>query len=1168
MNNKYHIEGIYNLTMVRNNSHGRKLDFGEDNHVFFMLDYFNFLHVKKLENDKDGYKMFCGIDNSEDMVAARKIMGIYALIQNGETVKDLFQCSGQKTNETSDVPFLGIVQINIIAYEQESGEQIRLDDVQDQLLAYRGKIEKTLKDNLGEHGDFQVFQTITSEDFCVVIRASEVCRIYEAVTRLMEIRNQSGKRIFFTYTNIGIECIQEKENKKERRKTKFLGLSENAVVNNEDAQFAIRFRMENCVLNEVQKMLKGKEANYKLEAVNGLFGRYDLVARIGIWEFREIYPNLCRNKAGYPIEVQGSSAFASPLVKKIVEGMKDGTIKTINVRVLMDLNAVTEQEDSMVQPWFDSDTARKIDERGEDIRKQFDDFREKYGNRFVFDRYRYIDLCNMLERLMSSYKNLAYELDTHTNWFICNQYLEMFFENINYYMEGVSADDSKAMEKFINEFRAFVNAFGEFVRILQDNNQHTIQAPRYDVLTPIDGQKFLLAYGEYMDHMHEEYRCMDWAGSSDIVCKEGRRKARVIIYPDVSSEKIKMTEVIQYDSCIKTERQERVTSLLLCGIPVFEYFERTYDIIPLISHEICHHMLVLDREVRNGFLLTMLFKEISKLISYHIQAKAFNGKYVVEYDSVTELLSECLKDVLEENYKKESGDVWKNYVSNHISTSVDDYMKKILRGEERDERTGIGNILWENIVRHFYDIAKEIYAVDDEFLKAMGKCQHSKKVRDVKDDAAVRGVYEFLFRKISELLPEEKERITKEKLKDKTYIELDDFFVKWHKEYMEKYHPNVPMQQKLKHYIDLLRRLQVVYRDALGWKSDIDENCLNHILGEFSAQVEKRFRNEFLEGDKFCIYSSDQMERVAYLELLKPEWARWNYQEIFSEINLKEIEKIMGHITTFYRESCADVIMCRWLDFDSFGYFRMAVTFSERMANYREEISDTGLFRRRLTAVLAVLLREKEKVPAETIREGIKGFSVDGLWSDIEEYIQAEIQQARERTWERIKKDYGDQLEETVEKVYKKFFIILEAQMEAVKNQVSAGKAPCWEMALWDDMFKEDSRFFKEYDKNLRTVFQKEINLYRRVFLIVDAFWHIKRNHQLQVETEILEHLAQVYDKTKCPEVHPVVKKVVEFYNNPKSEALTNFEKMKGMLHFIQDYYYYNRFRKMQEEEL
>lgn len=1168
MKNKYHIEGIYNLTLVRNNSHVRRLNFQEDDHLFFMLDYFNFLHIKKLEDNKDGYKMLCGFDNSEDMAAARKIMGIYALVQDGGKVKDLFQCNGQQSGETSDAPFLGIVQINIIANEREGGEIIGLDQVQAQLLEYRNKIEEGLKDKLGENGDFQVFQTITSEDFCVVIRAAEICRIYEAVTGLMEIKNKSGKRVFFTYTNVGIECVQETE--MERRKVNFLRLSETAVQRNADTQFVIRFRMENCILKEIQQMLKNNEGEYKLEAVNGLFGRYDLVARISIQEFKEIYPCLCRNKAGYSIEVSDYKVFTSLFVRKIVEGMENGTIKTINVRVLMDLNTIAEQATSKVQPWFDKEKADKIEKRSNRVRKRFEDFQKTYDNRFVFNRYRYNDLCNMLERLMSSYKNLAYELDTHTNWFICSQYLEILFENMNYYMQGVRADDGKAREKFMNEFQAFINAFGEFVRILQDNNQHTIQAPKYDVVTPIDGQKFLIAYGEYMDHMHEEYCCMNWAAAGDdIVCREERKKARVIIYPDVSKKKIEVMEVVQYDSRVKVEGREKVTSLLLCGIPVFEYFERTYDLIPLISHEICHHMLVLNREVRNDFLITILFKEISKIISYNIQAKAFTGKYVVEYDSITELLSECLAKVLKENYQKESGDKWKNYVSNHISMGVYEYMKNFFRKEERDDRLGVGNVPWENIVRRFYDIAKEIYAVDDEFLEAMGKCHSKRKAEDAETDRAVRIVYKLLFDRINEMMPEETERIPSEALKDRTYIELDDFLVKWHKNYIEKYHPDVPGTQALKHYVDLIRRLQVIYHDALCWKSGVDREYMDRILGEFSLQVERRFRKEFLEGDKFCVYSLDQMERVAYWELLKPEWAKRNYQEVLSEISLNEINKVIGHITTLYRESCADVIMCKWLGFNSFGYFRMAVTFSERMSNYWEEISETGLFRRRLTAVLAVLLQE-EDAESEDVRKGITSFSIDKLWHSIETYIQAEVLQARKRTLERIRKEYSAKSEEMErsEAIFEKFFKVLEEQMEAARAKVAYGKSPRWEGALWDDMFQENSRFFKESSEELRAIFQKEINLYRRAFLIMDAFWHIKKGSQLQIETEMLEHLAKIYRTVQCPEVHPVVKETIAFYNDPESEDLTNFNKMKGMLEFIQDYYYYNRFRKMQEEEL
>lgn len=42
MESNYRIEGIYNLTLERNNSHARRLNFTGADQVFFMLDYFNF----------------------------------------------------------------------------------------------------------------------------------------------------------------------------------------------------------------------------------------------------------------------------------------------------------------------------------------------------------------------------------------------------------------------------------------------------------------------------------------------------------------------------------------------------------------------------------------------------------------------------------------------------------------------------------------------------------------------------------------------------------------------------------------------------------------------------------------------------------------------------------------------------------------------------------------------------------------------------------------------------------------------------------------------------------------------------------------------------------------------------------------------------------------------
>lgn len=1183
MESEYRIEGIYNLTLERNNSHARRLNFTNAEQVFFMLDYFNFLYVKRLENDRDGYKMLCGIDNNDDMAAARKIMGIYALTKGNDEVKDLFRCGKQEQGKTSRAPFLGIVQINIIEYENEEGEQIRLDCVEDQLFKYRRKIEKSLEQSLADNGEFQVFHTITSEDFCVVIRTAEISKIYEAVTGLMEVKNSKGKRIFFTYTNVGIECV--KDNRKElmenlqKTQTEFLCLNNNVISLNKNIQFAIRFRMEKCVLGEIQNIEHCDASNCKFEEVNGLFGRYDLVVRINAHEFEDIYPYLCRNKAGYAIETSNMAVSSSPLVTEMVKGMERGTIKAINTRVLMDLSKTITANESDVQPWFDESIGSRIEERSNSVSEKFRSLQNAYGNRFVFYRYRYADLCNMLERMISSYKNLAYELDTHTNWFICNQYLEIVFENIVHYMKAVQADDDRAMEKFINEFQNFVYAFGEFVRILQDNNQHTIQAPRYDVVTPIDGQKFLLAYGEYMDHMHEEYCNVEWEkAAGDFVCKEKRRNARVIIYPKSSGKNIEMMEVIQYDSQTKEKRDE-TSSVLLCMIPMFEYFERTYDLIPLISHEICHHMLVLDRKKRNDFLITMLFKEISKIISYYIQVKACAGKYVAEYDSITELLGDCLTEVLVEDFKKADGANWENYVSNHITQSVYGYMKNFLREEEGSDRFGVGNIPWESIVKRFHDIAKEIYVVDevfDEYLKKMNDCRGEwnggEPIELIMRDRAVREVYDFLLDKINALLPKEEYKITRDQLNAKNHLDLDDFLVSWHRNYLQDNKLDVLEKQELKHYVDLVRRLQISYNDAISQGDSRNENHLERISEKFAVRLEKRFREEFLQGEKFCIYSLDRMERVTYWELLQPEQAKQNYRNILTEISLTQIKKAIDHTLSFYRESCADIIMCKWLKFDSFGYFRMAVTLSERMDGYKEEIAEAGLFRKRLIAVLSVL-QKVERVPCTEVRKGVMVFSVEGLWKKIDEYINAEISHAKTHTLERIRRECQNKLFdfEEIKKIHEKFFKVLEGQMKAAKERVSADKSIRWKGALWDDMFEEDSRFFKiineEERKILCPLFQKEVNLYRRVFLIMEAFGSIKENNELQVETDVLEHLEQIYNEMECPEVHRVVQDVVNFYNNPNSETLTNFKKMQGMLRFVQDYYYYNRFKKMQEEQ-
>ena len=217
---------------------------------------------------------------------------------------------------------------------------------------------------------------------------------------------------------------------------------------------------------------------------------------------------------------------------------------------------------------------------------------------------------------------------------------------------------------------------------------------------------------------------------------------------------------------------------------------------------------------------------------------------------------------------------------------------------------------------------------------------------------------------------------------------------------------------------------------------------------------------------------------------------------------------------------------------------------------------------------------KKEGVPyKEDAQRGIMAFSVERLWKKIDEYADAEISHAKIHTLERLKREYQNKSVDFngIKTVYEKFFNVLEAQMKAIKQAVSESKAITWKGGIWDDMFNESGRFFGKIDEENRKIlcplFQKEVNLYRRVFLIMEAFGSIKEKNELRVEKEVLEHLEQIHNGMEDREVPEVVNNVVCFYNNPDSEALTNFKKMEGMLRFVQDYYYYNRFKKMQEEQ-
>lgn len=580
---------VHNLTFLRNNSYPQEIIFDNEKHYFFMMDYYNLLMEKKLEKETDGYMTLAGSVKAENNTVAKRIMGIYS--RKTEKDNQLFQITSSENGTTSECPFLGIIQVYIADYgwKNTGTSGVSVQQAENFLELYETEIANDLNQILEETDVYHIYRTITSEDFCVVIRTSTIRKIYHAALTIMDIRNESDKRVFFTYTNIGLECIKSPNNENLSENRQFASLHESVREKNQNVSFVLRFRIENAALEEIQALEyqqknKGEEAGQIIiEDVNGMIGRYDLVVRLTMNEFMEIYPYFCMNVTGDKIQTANLNALQGRFSKILVEKMGDGSIQTINTRMIVNIYAQEKSEDKPVVPLFDEKDKSKIKKRTKCVMTLYEKFKKKYENYFSADKYRYVELIRMLDKLIFSYENLAYEADTHINWFICSQYLENFFQNMIFYMKTFNANiEPRAIEKFLDEFQSFISAFDMYLRLLQGINQNTIQSPRYDISSPIDGQKFLMAYSEFIDSVHEEYREDNWNSKGSLACREKRRVEKTIIYPDLTIKNLQLMEVFCPDKVERTDADCLKPAMLICKIQIFEYFERPYDLIPLV----------------------------------------------------------------------------------------------------------------------------------------------------------------------------------------------------------------------------------------------------------------------------------------------------------------------------------------------------------------------------------------------------------------------------------------------------------------------------------------------------------------------------------------------------------------------------------------------------------
>lgn len=1168
---------VHNLTFLRNNSCPQRIDFDGKQNYFFMMDYYNLLKERKLKKETDGYVVLVGNAKDENNAVARRIMGIYSekILTYDEQI---FETASAETGSTSGMPFLGIIQVYIADYAwKKERKPIHIQQIDSYLEAYKKEIETNINKALAEDDLCHIYRTISSEDFCVVIRTSKISNIYHAALKIMDIKNEFHKRVFFTYTNIGIECVRCERKDSFLSELLFLDLNESVRMKNQDVNFVLRFRIEIKALEEIQalnvdqKSKKGNVERIKIEDINGMIGRYDLVVRLSMDEFMEIYPYLCMNATGEKFKCNNSKNINGRFSKILVEKMEDGSIQTINTRIIVDIYAKEREGNTLSVPLLDDDDIDKIKSRTISVMKLYNKFKSDHDNKFLAYKYHYVELIRMLDSLIYSYENLAYEIDTHINWFIFSQYLEKVFKSMNAYMEAFDKNiEPRAIEKFLNEFQAFISAFDIYLRLLQGINQNTIQSPRYDISTPIDGQKFLMAYSEFIDSVHEEYRKDQWDKRGELACSEKRRTENTIIYPDLTIKNLELMEAFCYDNVKISNVNYENPAMLICKIPMFEYFERPYDLIPLILHEISHHMLILKREVRNEFLIRRVFERIAAEAIKQVQNRYIKKEYSNRVDALTKAMEQGLADALVEIFK-ENCISYKEYVFLHLSKRIESFVYSYFEDEEQKQNNRPMSNSVEKIIEDYEILISEVYENDETALKKFQSIDLSSMVEsgDRKaiytcNDKLMKFTRELLLQ-INEITIKYGKPIALDEIMSKNNQELDEYLLHWAKEKeadILKTENIDERKQLLKNYLVLIKRTVLILTEAVCIRENRSSSFRRKLAERFGKMAKKKvqeFWNEY-----YYIYDEDKVKKNVFWEFEQEERAQEHYIEAMECIDPNRIMDAIKFSVVNYREVCADIIMCRWLGLSSFGYFRKAVALAPRMQGYAEQIQYEAMLWERLIDVLSVLSTKEN--PNSCTGSEVKEIDLSDLQKNIWQYIEETLKYTKERIWKTMDMEIGEESDkEQAQKALGMFFQKVKETIEVFEDCVLKNKKIVWEGSIWDRLYNHKKGF--GLIDNYFPYFYKEANIFKRLYDMLNTYNYIQVGNKLHIKSEIYEHVLSIYDNaTKAGELHKVVSEVADFYNDPTSEKKSNAQKLGDMLLFVQDYYYYNRIKKVEEE--
>ncbi len=1191
------------LELVRNNGISAM-----DNNVdqgFLMFDYFDILVHKELKDSDKQYVNYFSIgdtfNDDREYKVSYKTLSLYC---NSEIDKNPFviernDTEQQRANALSATPFLGIIQISLCKenYIRKSSEQVNID-------SFLVECEKKIMDMVQSvHGCqkndltiMQLYRSSTTGDFCLAIRSDSVEEIYKIALFLNDSTRTPKMR---TYTNVGIECKIFTGTSGDKRYTT---LDQNFINAHKYMTFALRLSA-NCDLLPIWKEYQGKNNRGKLEAAKGLFGRYDYLLYINLNEFSEIYPLLCEKKFG-SIEQPAESYKDGDITLKNI--LRHPHIKNINERVLVELNSFNGTDAG----GNDTDVGYldKVQMRNEQLFQRIDNL-GKWRCYFAEEDRAFRDLHRGMIGIYRTFSAIGMEKDAYINWLIFCRDMDVLCECLEVCLQEYEnickikfQDETKNRThrlRLLKDWRISIQALNQYTRLVQNINYQTYQSPIYEIQTQIDTEKTMIAYRQAMMSYMDSYIEDRDLKNLDVI------PSIPIIYPDLAKDRV---EVIAPFSNQKKNNGKIVKREIMCTVPSFEYFGRLYDLLPWMLHESSHHLRILARRERNLFFAEYVFSYIYRVILENELPTLADDTLYTTVGRVEQRLIKCMVKVTMDDFKAKEVKDFDDIGLERLISEIDSYIAMLFcknvdfegKQVQRDIKE-IRDKIFDFLVNEYRKEGLLESAVLEKII-----CFKQGKLEGNGDDL-VEPLLDCYFNQVN-------------KTADTPLGDDEGIQVANTKNYQEWFEKDIimvgkklkvagAMPEAIKEYLFRtvkIYRIMDACKDIHSRGGFEKNNTLDYLEKVFQYYQEQNQCKHWKEDDELLM-NPRTVHVLRSLGLLNNDKDLFcsKMQEVLDKNNYIEIQRHKELKIKIYRESFADLLMATSLGLGSFGYCRQVLQTLCDAGMDERGYGEDNINNHRFQIVTAVLLAEElqettKEAPAILEDKNINQISLDG-GSILEngaiycEYTLKCIGQKLMENWDMDRRvnsqnilleieRKNDDTEKTKE--YLGHFLgAINKQLKCFLKDVE-GKENYSNTLLYillhgkEQAAREIVNLWEknEFDTVMELCQGLKYSFWRLEYFCI-GLKNIMRNSHVIVPLDIFNHMKKIREKIKGEDgkgcrwekdwdclVKPKMD-VGYFYNDPKQVLeKTSSQKLENTIDFIQNYYYYNRFKTIKEE--